>query len=180
MKRLPLLLVVLLSLAVAFSAESAARPTGKLKVSTPGVVLELKMGAKPAPLPNGREVPLPVGSYQPAKITCYAPQAGGKKPEMWSIECKGPFGELKEISVTEGEVADVQAGAPFQLKPVISSMTTKAGVRSIPIGFTITGKAGEAYSASTIMKNKIRVPAPQVKILDEKGTVLAQGTFEYG
>jgi hypothetical protein len=44
----------------------------------------------------------------------------------------------------------------------------------------ITGKAGESYSAATIMKGLQRVPAPLLQIVDEKNNVLAQGTFAYG
>jgi hypothetical protein len=171
---------VLLSLAVAFTAESASNTTGKLKVSTPGVMLELKMGTKPTPVPNGREIPLPVGAYTPAKITCYAKQGAGKKPEMWSIQSTGPFGTLKEISVTEGQVTDVTAGPPFTLTAGVSKATMKAGVKTVPISLRITGAAGEIYSPATIMKDKTKMPAPQVRVLDEKGAVLAQGAFEYG
>ena len=180
MRRVPLLAAVLLSLAVAFTAESASNTTGKLKVSTPGVMLELKMSNKPTPVPNGREIPLPVGAYTPAKITCYAKQGAGKKPEMRSIQSTGPFGDLKQISVTEGQLTEVTAGPPFTLTAGVSKATIKAGVKTVSIGLKIVGAAGEVYSPATIMKDKTKMPAPQVRVLDEKGAVLAQGAFEYG
>jgi hypothetical protein len=48
------------------------------------------------------------------------------------------------------------------------------------IGFTITGKSGEVYNSGMIKKGQSAVPAPTLRILDEKGTVIQQGTFEYG
>jgi len=50
----------------------------------------------------------------------------------------------------------------------------------VAIGMTIVGKAGEVYAPASIKKGQSSVPAPQVRILDEKGAVLAQGNLEYG
>lgn len=178
MKRFPLLLVLAMCMAVAVTVHSAPTAAGKLKVATPGVVLELKINGKPVPVPNGREIPLPVGTYQPALITANA-QAKTGKAEIWSIKCTSAFGNLKQIEVKEGELTDINAGPPFVVKPIMYAMTEKGG-KVQPIGLAIIGQAGEMYNSGTIMKGMTRVPAPQIRIVDEGGKIITQGAFEYG
>jgi len=214
MRRMSLAVVVLLSVVVAFTVQSApAASTGILKVVTPGVVVELKTGDKPTDkplaIPNGKDVPLPVGVYKLAAITCYAQAPGkGAKPEMWSIKSLGPFGKLQTIDVQEGATTTVEAGGPFVLKAMVSgpvkasagappqvyaapriTVTSPKGTLAAPaapggkmilVSLAIVGKAGESYNSGTIMKGMTQAPAPQLRILDEKGTVLQQANFEYG
>jgi hypothetical protein len=180
MRRTALLLAIVASLAVAFTVQSATKPAGKLKVVVPGVALELKIAEKPVPVPNGREVPLPAGTYNPAKITCYAPDKTSGKQVMWSIQCITAFGEVKELAVAEGETLEVKAGPPFTIKPIIYKASVKAGQKTVPIGLSILGAAKESYLTSSIMKGLAKVPPPRLRVVDEKGTLLGEGAFEYG
>lgn len=185
MRKIAVPLAILACLAMAFTVQSAGKPTGSFKVATPGVVLELKTGStpadKPMPVPTGKEVQLPVGSYSPASLTCYAQGAGARgKAELWSIKSVGPFGKLATIDVAEGTPAVIEAGAPLVLKVSASAPTKTPTGMVVTIGFTITGKSGEIYNSGMIKKGQNAVPAPSLRILDEKGTVIQQGTFEYG
>jgi hypothetical protein len=47
------------------------------------------------------------------------------------------------------------------------------------MGLGVFGRVGEKYNNS-IQKNDQRIREPQVKILDEAGTVLASGRFQFG
>jgi hypothetical protein len=128
MRKIAVPLAILACLAMAFTVQSAGKPTGSFKVATPGVVLELKTGNtpadKPMPVPTGKDVQLPVGTYTPASITCYAQGAGARgKAEMWSIKSIGPFGKLATIDVAESAPAVIEAGAPLLLKVTASAPT---------------------------------------------------------
>lgn len=179
MKRLSLLVTVLVCLGAAFTVQSATKPTGTLKVDTPGVLLELKIDGKAVPVPNGKEVPLPADTYKPAQITCGAQAPGKTKPEVWTIKSTGPFGKVATIEVTEGKLTTLEAGPPLVLKATVRKANA-AGGKVVSVGLAILGKAGESYNASTIMKGLTKVPPPEIQIRDEKGGVLAQGKFEYG
>jgi len=65
-------------------------------------------------------------------------------------------------------------GPPFQIKPEARYTGSR-----VLIDFNIIGKAGEHYR-NVVMRNNKRVSAPKVKIIDEAGSVLASGKFEYG
>jgi hypothetical protein len=189
MRRISLVLVVALALAVAVTVQSATRSastaaaTGAIKVANPGVVVELKL-EKPTPLPNGREVPMPAGTYTIATITAYAPEKADAKapPTMWSIKSLPPYPTaLAKLPVQEGATTTIDCGPPFKVVANVGKPTIdKTGQKLVSVGLAITGKAGESYSAATIMKGLQRVPAPLLQIVDEKNNVLAQGTFAYG
>ena len=174
MRKLPLLLVVLGSLAVAMTVHSAT--TGNIKVTSPGVILDLKTGTTPTPVPFGREVPVPPDTYTPADIICMNQDKAG----LWQIKSTGPFGKVQQIQVTEGQTTEVEAGPPFLIKATVSTAQTTAQGKVVTIGLVITGKAGESYSPASITKNKGSVPPPQFRIVSENGQVVGQGYFGYG
>jgi hypothetical protein len=178
MRKLSLVAAVLVCFAAAFTVESATKATGTLKVSSPGVALELKIGEKPAPVPNGKEFPVPAGTYATARITCAA-KSTKAPPEIWTIKSTGPFGKLTQIIVAEGQLTDIEAGPPFTLKVSVSNPTATGG-KPVLIGMTIVGKSNEVYAANTLLRGQSVAPPPQIKIVDEKGTTLATGNFEYG
>jgi hypothetical protein len=175
MRRISLAVAVVFCLAAAFTVQSATKPVGTIKVVSPGVGLELKIGDKPAPVPNGKEVPVPPATYTPFRITCGA-KAGA---EIWTIKSTGPFGDLKDIIVAEGQVTNIEAGQPFKIKVMVSNPSGDKGQPAL-IGMMIVGKSGEVYTANTLMKGLSIAPKPQFKITDESGTTLAKGDFEYG
>ena len=66
-------------------------------------------------------------------------------------------------------------GSPLILK----TNTMKINERTISIGLTLEGQAGEKYIAGA-SKGRSREPQPIFRILDENGRILATGKFEYG
>ena len=94
--------------------------------------------------------------------------------DTWLLYSNGPWGDLSRIKVKNNETPVIRLGPPFQIKPKVQY----AGSR-VFIDFNIVGKAGEHYR-NVIMQNNKRAPAPKVKIIDEAGSILATGNFEYG
>ena len=179
MKRISFLVVAAVCLLVGLTVQSATRPTGAIKVPA-YLVLDLKIDNKPVTVPSGREVTMPAATYVPACITAQAAAPGKVKPEIWSIKCTGPFGQVASIAVQEGATSTIDAGPPFTLKPIVYAATNTPQGKVLPIGLAIIGKAGEQYAANTLKKGMSSVPPPQFQILDETGKVLTQGVFEYG
>ena len=179
MKRISFLVVAAGCLLVALTVQSATRPTGAIKVPA-YLVLDLKIDDKPVTVPSGREITMPAATYTPACITAQAAAPGKTKPEIWSIKCTGPFGQVASIEVQEGATSTIDAGPPLTLKPSISAATNTPQGKVVTIGFAIIGKAGEYYAANTLKKGMSSTPPPQFQILDEAGKVLTQGAFEYG
>jgi hypothetical protein len=183
MKKAPLVMAIVLSLAVAVTVQSAARPTGTLKVPQ-GLSLELTVNGKPALVPTGRAVPLPVGKYEPASLTCGATAPGATgKPDLWTIKCAGGkagWGKIAEIPIEDGAATTVDAGPPFTVKTIIYKPETPPTGKVVPLTIRIFGKAGELYDLNTLKRGLTQAPQLALQIVDEKGTVLATGTLPYG
>jgi hypothetical protein len=168
-------LLVGLSATVLLSAANG----GKLKVVTPGMILNLMVFGRKAAIPANREASLPPGEYKPAGIELYARGVDNKgKAVLWKITSSGPFGKLATISVAEGQTTEVEGGEPITVK-ASCSVLAKGTAKSLSIGLAYIGKSGEYYSA-VVYRGKMRAPAPQFQIQDESGKVLSTGNFEYG
>jgi hypothetical protein len=178
MRKISLLAVAVLAVA-AMTVQSASRPMGTIKVPA-NLQLELKIDNKPVSVPSGREVSMAAGSYVPAGLTAQVVSAGKKGAEIWSIKSTGPFGKLAQIEIKEGATSEIDAGPPFTLRAMVGKVTATPQGKVVSVSFAILGKAGEQYAPNTLKKGLSLAPPPQVQILDEKGTVLAQGNFEYG
>jgi hypothetical protein len=179
MRKISLLAVAVLAIA-AMTVQSASRPMGTIKVPA-NLQLELKVDNKPVPVPSGKEISMAAGSYVPAGLTAQVVGAAGKKgAEIWSIKSIGPFGKLQKIDIVEGATSEIDAGPPLTVKTVVYKAQSTPQGKVVPVGLVILGKAGEQYAANTLKKGLSLASPPQVQILDEKGTVLAQGNFEYG
>ncbi len=96
------------------------------------------------------------------------------KSDKWGLESRGPWGQLSTIRVKNNDTTVLQLGPPFQIKTKALFTGSK-----VSIDFNIIGKAGEHYR-NVITQNNRRTSAPGVKIIDEAGSVLATGKFEYG
>ncbi|MBM4018549.1 MAG: hypothetical protein FJ288_09525 [Planctomycetes bacterium] len=179
MKRMSVVLAAVLCVGVALTVQSAARPTGAIKVPA-HLALELKVDNKPVAVPSGREITMLAGTYTPASLTAQATANNKGKPEVWSIKSTGPFGQLQQIEIKEGCTSAIDAGPPFTLKAIVYKAATSPQGKVVPIGFAIVGKAGEVYAANSLRKGQSVTTPPQFQILDEKGTVLTQGAFAYG
>lgn len=115
-------------------------------------------------------VMMPARIYKPKRLSLLTKGDG----DTWLFYSSGPWGTLSKIKVKNNETTVLKLGPPFQIR----SNVHHSGPRVL-IDFDIVGKAGEHYS-SAVMRNNKRVPAPTVKIIDEAGSVLTSGTFEYG
>ena len=178
MRKISLLGVAILAMA-AMTVQSVSAPTGNLKVPA-HLLLELKVADKPVAVPSGKEVSIAAGTYTPAGITAQAAGAGARgKAEIWSIKSTGPFGKLAQIEVKEGSTTEIDAGPPFTVRTIVTKTKGPQG-KVVSVGLAVTGKAGEQYAVNTLKKGLMIASAPQLQILDEKGRVLAQGSFEYG
>lgn len=179
MKKIAHVMVAVLAMA-ATTVQSASTPTGHIKVPA-GLLLELKIDGKPVLVPYGRECPMPAGTYAPASVTARAEgeEAGGKR-EIWSITSSGPFGKLAAIEIKDGATTPIDAGPPLTLTATVAKAQDTPQGKVVRIGLQVLGRMGEVYAPSTLRKGQTVAPAPQCEVLDEKGTSLAKGNFEYG
>jgi len=177
MKRLWLLAGVVLALAGGLTAWAA--DGGKLKVNTPGMVIEADIRGRKVALPPLREIPVGAGTIKTAGLKLHA-QGKDKKnrPVIWRLDGIKPYGKLEEIEVSATETTVVEGGAPITvLAP--ARLLTKGSSKQIYVDLALYGKSEERYRTVVYM-GRTRVPNPKVAFLDESGKVLHTGAFEYG
>jgi len=180
MRKISLLGVAVLAIA-AMTVQSGSAPTGNLKVPA-NLLLELKVDNKPVPVPSGKEISVATGTYAPAGLTAQAlgPGLTKGKTEIWSVKSTGPFGKLAQIEVKEGCTTEIDAGPPFTVKALVGKAVKTPQGKTVSVSLAVLGKAGEQYAMNSMKRGLTLAPAPQLQIVDEKGAVLAQGSFEYG
>ena len=96
----------------------------------------------------------------------------------WTLQGSGDMGKLTRFTIEPGKTADLKMGAPLKIK---TEAQRASGLfsRNRYISMTLTGQGDETYSHGAY-KDKWRLPAPKLKIFDEKNKILANGQFEYG
>jgi hypothetical protein len=140
------------------------------KSSSSPVTLEPAPASVPEPAPalTPEPAPVPAQSPEPRPPIRYSSLAAtDKNGDNWTLGLMGVPPRLPE--------GCTRAGAPLLVKADVSS----GSGQSISIGLTIQGQAGEVYEPG-MARSGIRMPAPKFKILNESGTVLGSGSFEYG
>ena len=191
---------VLVLAGVAWAGGAGGRPTGTLKVDTPGLVLKLDGGKsrvvgkpKEIPVPPLRAVPLPAGSYKGVSATLHSKDKAGK---LWSLETKGKLGQLAEFTIAEGETTTLKGGGPLRVNVRVSVLTaddiTPSDVglsgafalvpstgRFIWVVVRYVGQAGEQYFPRFKVGN-LPKPLPSIRIFDEDGRSLTQGDYKRG
>jgi len=179
MKRIMLGMAAVLAMA-AMTVQSASTPTGHIKVPA-GLLLELKIDGKPVLVPSGSACPMPAGTYAPVSITARAEgeEVGGQR-DLWSLTSRGPFGKLAKVEIKDGETTAIEAGPPLVLKVAVAKAQSTPQGKVVRIGLQVLGRMGEVYAPNTLRQGRTVAPAPQLEVLDEKGTSLAKGNFEYG
>jgi len=154
--------------------KEATVPLGKIKVSQPGFLLELREGSDVLYVSNseGDELDIPTGDY---KITTPGFRRKGKGG-IWELQ--GETGSLNmDFDVSEGELTEIEVGPPLKLV-CTSTMRREGTGHSISLKFWIEGSQGEKYKY--LRKNGQRVKLPSVSIRNEKGKEVKKGSFEYG
>jgi hypothetical protein len=119
-----------------------------------------------------KELTLPAGKYSAARIVVRARDASG---ETWETKCSQKFGDLPLFEIKAGEATRLEIGPPF----TCTSHVTKGDDGVMHIEPVLKGRTGEEYS-SIVSQSGQRTPTPAITIVDETGTVLETGKFEYG
>jgi len=202
---------VLVLVGTAWAAGAGGRGTGFLKVETPGLVVKLAAGksrivgkVKEVPVPTGRAVPFPAGSYKASSVTLFAKDKAGK---LWSLQSAGRLGKLRKFNIAEGETTTLQGGGPLRVSVRVSildgsDLTSEdfsgedgpkvRPVRGAPYVLVVVryvGQAGEEYSPFVKMGKRIEeyspfvkmgkriLPLPVICILDENGNSVIEGLY---
>ena len=153
-----------------------SRQTGYIKIDVPGFEADLSLrgpgGAKTISASDIKPQEIRAGTYKPERAVVRFTKTS---EQWWAIFCRNePWGKLATINVAEGQTTILKFGPPLV---VFTDMQRKG--QSVSIGLSLVGRAGEHYSPQVLIP-KGRPPAPKIKIVDEAGTVLASGNFEYG
>jgi len=121
----------------------------------------------PASALTGEPAPLPAAWPEPSQqIKFSSLAASDDSGDTWTLGLKGVPPRMPENGL--------RPGVPLSVKADVNGSG-----RSISIGLIIEGQAGEVYEPGAA-KNGQRRPAPKFTVLDESGTVLGSGSFEYG
>ena len=148
------------------------RQKGHIKIDTPGVQMQLRCGYFSKRTITSTDGPVTVSArvYRPEGLSIAMKENGN----TWRVDSRGPWGNLSQIKVQNDETTVLELGPPLLIKPKVRQRGSL-----VSVDFSIVGQAGEQYGNS-IMKNRRRIPAPRLKIVDEAGEVLASGKFAYG
>ncbi|MEN6576225.1 MAG: hypothetical protein ABFD90_07770 [Phycisphaerales bacterium] len=149
-----------------------ARQEGYLVIDAPGVTLQLQgaFGHHRTLESRAEPVAVPAHTHRPTSLELRWMRDG----DTWQMWSQGPWGELGRIRVQRGQTTTIRLGPPLLVKPNVGILQGQ-----VSVDLRIFGQAGEQYT-NLICRNDRRIAAPQVAILDEAGTVLASGAFEYG
>lgn len=152
---------------------------GTLTVEPHDATIELRLWSDAADqyLLQSRERQLPAGKYKAVYAVLAKTDASG---DMWTFMSNSSsafthLGPLEFFTIEPGETTTIRIGPPFVLKTDVQ----KGSSGRVSISPVIVGCAGEEYAAA--YRRSRRQPSPiTFKIVDEKGTVLETGKFEYG
>jgi len=169
---IPVIIVVLIGLAIFYYSQQ----TGYIKVEAPGFETDLNLsgrwGSKAISVSGSEAVGIRTGTYKPERIVVRLAKSGD---QWWTIFCRRePWGKLATINVAKGNTTALKLGPPL-----VTFMDVQHRNRTVSIGLTLIGQAGEHYSPQVLTHNG-PLPAPKVTIVDESGHELASGKFEYG
>ncbi len=177
MRRIGVLAGLLVLLAGGLAVWAAASPA-KLKIETPGMVLEVEYHGSKVAIPPLREVPIGDATLETKGIKLHAKGRDTKnRPAIWRLDGTKPFGDLEKIEVGGTETTLVEGGVPITVKTPVS-VSTKGG-KKVVVGLYFIGKSGEYYRTVVYMGRR-RVPAPKIAFVSEDGKVLKTASFEYG
>jgi hypothetical protein len=94
---------------------------------------------------------------------------------VWTFSSSRDTGSLSNFEIHAGRTTSFRIGPPFFIKT-----DAKQFADQVAIGLKLEGRAGEQYSLPAVMKGGRRQPAPEFKIVNERGDELASGQFQYG
>lgn len=135
------------------------------------VLLLASLRKRPAPIPAARgpqraAVPQAAAPMSQQESSLRRTDAEGN---TWSLDLAG--GQ----SLAALESGGAKAGMPIVVKTDIQ----RSGEREVSVGLLLEGQAGEPYRP-VVKKNGTQVAAPGLRVVNEAGQVVTQGTFRYG
>ena len=169
MKKKSVWISVTIVVAVALTLYYSLRGQGYIKIATAGAEMQLGWFGKTR-ISSAGPVTVSTGVYRPRRLSITAKRDGNS----WRIKSFGPWAKLARIRVKKEQTTILRLGPPFSVKTDV-----RRRGRMVLIALSVTGQAGEYYSAKVI-KNGRQLPVPQLKIVDQGGKVLASGKFKYG
>ncbi|MGE5294291.1 MAG: hypothetical protein ACM3VT_05630 [Solirubrobacterales bacterium] len=152
---------------------------GTLAIEPNDVAVALRLWSDAAEqcLAQGRTWQLPAGKYKAIHATLTKTDTSG---HVWTVSSNTSsrftrLGPLEYFTIEPGITTSIRIGPPFVLKTDV----VQTAAAQVSIGMVLIGCAGEEYWG--IQQQEQRRPSPPaLRIVDEKGTVLETGTFEYG
>jgi hypothetical protein len=193
MKKIVLISLIIVGLLAALIIAALVKNTGDIKsepidlekkpdagyisgVTASGVQVDLELRSTDASgrliqvhgiVPRTEAAP---ATYKPENIQIQ----GTKDGDKWQMVSRGPWGGLETIRVESGVTTELKVGPPLTVRTDVAAKD-----EGVSVGLSIFGQAGERYHPG-VQKNGERQPAPELKIVDEAGKVLATGNFAYG
>ena len=113
----------------------------------------------------------PSGTYSLASWRVVAKHSG----ETWHIGGGGDYDE-EPVEIRPGKTTVMAISLPV----LRAGAVARNSGDFVLFRLTLTASDGRNFSSATIHRNGKRVEAPQVKILDARGEIVAVGQFEYG
>jgi hypothetical protein len=149
-----------------------AHQEGYIAVNTPGVVLQLQSGFMHRTILQSESGPKAVSARACTPTSLELRWKRGD--DTWQMWSQGPWGQLSRIKVDRGRTTTIELGPPLLVKPEVAIYG-----RQVDVGLGIFGRSGEKYT-NLICKNDRRIQAPEIKIINEAGSVLMADKFQYG
>lgn len=150
---------------------------GTLQIEPADTVLRLKLWSDAADqCLVGQQWQLPAGKYKAVQLEL---EKESEQGDIWTFSSNTAsawthLGKLEFFTISPGETTPIELGPPF----VIRTDIQKTFFGTINISPVILGRAGEQYTLACRRTNG--TSRPTFKIIDEKGKVLVNDSFEYG
>jgi len=116
--------------------------------------------------------------YGPSLLRWVSSQlAGGLRPG--SLRQTDPKGDVWQLDMASGpRRASADPNRPKAGPPIIVKTDVRRVANQVSIGLVLEGQAGERYRA--VRKNGRTIAAPALRIVNEAGQVVLDGSFRYG
>lgn len=115
---------------------------------------------------------LPAGQYRILSLETFQRDSKG----IWSLTASGYPSSMSSFAIGPDKTTTLQVGGVIRIRT--SATRSKTGGDYL-ISYQYVGQGGELYGPS-LYRNGQRQPAPGIRILDEKGKVLATDRLKYG
>lgn len=111
---------------------------------------------------------------------CSAPEGKGLNP-AYTISKKDDAGNVWQIQVADRGELKIEEGKTIEIsiEPVTAKVTAFKRGSSISLNL-VYNIANEKLAGITVFKNGVKIPAPKLSVLDDKGEVVYQAQFKYG